>query len=275
MTPFTSSPLPEQLAQVVSWAEPFDALTQRLAPRFARTEARQHMREYLQGLLSPIKRKNGWQLAEYLGNATPYGIQHLLGRAQWDADLVRDDLQRYLLEHLQDPQSVGVLDESGSLKRGDKSVGVARQYAGTAGRVENSQIGVFLTYASPKGHSFLDRELYLPKEWTDDQERCREAAIPQEVTFATKPQLAQRMLERAFEAGLSLALVTGDSVYGGHPTLRHFLEARPQPYVLAVAKEERLCIGSQPRRADDLAASLPASDWQRLRAGQGARGSRL
>ena len=166
-------------------------------------------------------------------------------------------------------------DESVFLKKGSKSAGVARQYSGTAGRVENCQIGVFLTYASPKGHTFLDRELYLPKEWTDDRARCQEAAVPEEVTFATKPQLAQRMLQRAFEAGISLAFVTGDTVYGSSRDLRQWLEARRQPYVLAVAKDERLWRGSQQVRAEEMAASLPASEWRTLSAGEGAKGPRL
>jgi SRSO17 transposase len=151
---------------------------------------------------SPVERKNGWQLAGQAGDTAPYGVQHLLGRAQWDADAVRDDLQTYVVQHLADPEAVLILDETGFLKKGVKSAGIARQYSGTAGRIENCQIGVFLAYASPKGRTFLDRELYLPKTWTDDAKRCQAAGIPDEVKFATKLQLGRRMLERAFAAGI-------------------------------------------------------------------------
>jgi SRSO17 transposase len=180
----------------------------------------------MQELMSPVERKNGWQVAEEVGQTTPYAMQHLLDRAKWDCDGVRDALCAYIWETLADPNPVLVIDETGFLKKGDKSVGVQRQYSGTAGRIENCQVGVFLSYASSRGHTLLDRELYLPKSWIDNQERCREAHVPTSVTFATKPELAQRMLERTLDSALPVAWVTGDTVYGSSQKLRASLEAR-------------------------------------------------
>src|SRR5215469_2173934 len=192
-------------AEVASWTAGWDEIQERIGPRFARSEHRQRMRRSVDGVLSPVERKNGWQLAEQAGEARPYGMQRLLAGAKWDAEAVRDDLRGYVVEHLSDARAVLVLDETGFLKQGPKSVGVKRQYSGTAGRIENCQIGVFVTYASPQGHVLLDRELYLPQEWADDAERRREAGVPEEVRFATKPQLARRMLARA--AGVPAAWV--------------------------------------------------------------------
>ena len=215
------------MTAIAAWTEDFTALLAQVGPRFARSEARRHAADYLRGLLSHTARKNGWQLAETVGDATPYGIQQFLYRAAWDPDAVRDDLRAYVVEHLGDPQGVLVVDETGFLKKGSKSAGVQRQYSGAAGRTENCQIGAFLTYASPRGHTFLDRALYLPASWTDDRARCRAAGIPDDVAFATKPALAQAMLERALESGVPAAWVTADSVYGDVKYLRVWLEARP------------------------------------------------
>lgn len=178
-------------------------LERRLAPYCERAEPRRRAMAYLRGLLSPAERKNSWQVAEMSGDATPYGVQHLLRRALWDPEAVRDALRHYIMQHLGDPEAVLVLDETGFLKKGRHSAGVARQYSGTAGRVENCQIGVFLGYASRLGHALLDRELYVPQEWTEDPERCQQAGIPADRRFATKPQLARQMLARAFAAGTS------------------------------------------------------------------------
>jgi SRSO17 transposase len=186
--------------------------------------------------MSQASRKNGWQVAEEMGETTPYAMQHLLDRARWDGDRVRDELRVYVQETLASPHAVLVIDETGFLKKGCKSAGVQRQYSGTAGRIENCQIGVFLAYTSSRGHTLLDRELYLPKSWTDNQERCREAHVPEGVTFATKPELAWRMLERTLDAGFSVAWVTGDTVYGSAQSLRTALEARRQAYALAVTR---------------------------------------
>src|SRR5258707_3999999 len=219
------SPVMEQLgsgqeltqAEVASWTAGWDEIQERIGARFARSEQRQRMRRYVDGLLSPVERKNSWQLAEHAGEARPYGMQRLLAGAKWDADAVRDDLRAYVLEQLGDPRAVLVIDETGFLKQGTKSVGVNRQYSGTAGRIENCQIGVFLTYAAPEGHVLLDRELYLPREWADDPDRRQEAGVPEAVTFATKPQLARRMLARALAAGVPAASPDGRQHLRGGP----------------------------------------------------------
>ena len=249
-------------------------MARRLAPYFARSQSRDRVLAYLRGLLSEAERKNSWQVAEVCGESTPYGFQYLLSRADWDADAVRDELHTYLRQHLGDPHGVLVLDETGFLKKGRYSAGVARQYSGTAGKVDNCQIGVFLSYASPLGHALLDRELYLPQAWTGDRERCRQAGIPEDRHFATKPQLAQQMLARAFAAGVPAAWVTGDSVYGDNRQLRRWLEAQPQAYVLAVSGKEYVGLGAQPRQVKALLASLPVEGWTRLSAGDGAKGPR-
>src|SRR5919112_6078594 len=180
-----------------SWSEELEAVGNRLSDHFARSEVRQRAQDYLRGLLSEAERKNSWQLAEVAGNATPYGIQHLLGRANWDADAVRDELRSYVVERLADDESVLVVDETGFIKKGDKSVGVKRQYTGTVGKRENCQVGVFVAYASERGQAFIDRELYLPEEWAEDKKRRERAGVPEQVGMRTKPELAKEMLRRA------------------------------------------------------------------------------
>jgi SRSO17 transposase len=249
-------------------------IARRLAPYFARSESRQRALAYLQGLLSEAERKNSWQVAEVCGEPTPYGFQYLLSRADWDANAVRDELRTYILQHLGDSKGVLVLDETGFLKKGQHSAGVARQYTGTVGKVENCQIGVFLSYASRLGHALVDRELYVPAEWAHNRERCRQAGIPGDQPFATKPQLACQMLARAFAAGLPAKWVAGDSVSGGDRRLRLWLEARPQAYVLAVSGKEYVWLGPQQRQVKTLLASLPVAGWTRLSAGDGAKGPR-
>jgi SRSO17 transposase len=249
-------------------------MARRLAPYFARSGSRQHALAYLQGLLSEAERKNSWQVAEVCGEPTPYGFQYLLSRADWDADAVRDELRLYVMQHLGDPTGVLVLDETGFLKKGEHSAGVARQYSGTAGKVENCQIGVFLSYTSLLGHVLLDRELYVPKEWSAEGARCRQAGIPSDRPFATKPQLACQMLARAFAAGVPAQWVTGDSVYGGDRRLRLWLEGQPRAYVLAVSGQEYVWIGWQQRQVKTLLATLPEEGWTRLSAGDGAKGPR-
>jgi SRSO17 transposase len=249
-------------------------IERRLAPYFERAEPRQRAMAYLRGLLSPAERKNSWQLAEVSGDATPYAFQHLLRRALWDPEAVRDELRRYLIQHLGDPEAVLVIDETGFLKKGRHSAGVARQYSGTAGRIENCQIGVFLGYASRLGQALLDRELYLPKEWTNAPTRCQQAGIPADRRFATKPQLAQHMLQRALAAGVPGRWVTGDSVYGNDRRLRLWLEAQPWAYVLAVSGQEYVWRGWQQRQVKTLLAALPEDRWTRLSAGDGAKGPR-
>ena len=190
----------DEVAEVARWADGIEQVHQCIAGRFRRPEPRRRALSYLRGLLSPVERKNGWQLAEQAGDATPDGVQRLLYNYRWDADQVRDDHRDYVVEHLGDANGVLVVDETGFLKKGDKSAGVQRQYSGTAGRIENCQVGVFLAYASTKGRALLDRELYLPQVWADDRERRREAGVPEDAVFRTKPRLAQLMLGRALEA---------------------------------------------------------------------------
>jgi SRSO17 transposase len=264
----------EDRAVVPGGAAYLDDIERRLAPYFERAEPRQRAIAYLRGLLSPTERKNSWQLAEISGDATPYAFQHLLRRALWDPDAVRDELRRYVIQHLGDPGAVLVIDETGFLKKGRHSAGVARQYSGTAGRIENCQIGVFLGYAGQLGQALLDRELYLPKEWTDDPARCQQAGIPAERRFATKPQLAQHMLQRALAAAVPARWVTGDSVYGNDRRLRLWLEAQPHAYVLAVSGQEYVWLGWQQRQVKTLLATLPEDRWTRLSAGDGAKGPR-
>ena len=267
------------IEEVRAWAAGLEALHARIAGRFARAEPRQRALAYLRGLLGNVGRKNGWQLAEHAGERTPDGMQRLLSTADWDPDLVRDDLRAYVVEHLGDPQAVLVVDETGFLKKGTTSVGVQRQYSGTAGKVDNCQLGVFLAYASAKGRAMIDRELYLPEGWTEDPERCQAARVPEEIGFLTKPQLAQLMLERALDAGVPAAWVTADEVYGGSPALREWLEDRGVWHVLAVKCTELLAVDGPPgpmrQRAAQLAAAVPASQWIACSAGHGAKGRRL
>jgi SRSO17 transposase len=256
------------------WQADLEELLGRVAARFGRVEPRRRARAFVLGLLSDLPRKNCWTLAEHAGDASPDGMQHLLARAAWDHDGVRDDVRAYVVEHLGDPGAVLVVDETGDLKKGTATVGVQRQYTGTAGRVENAQVAVLLVYASPAGHAVIDRELYLPRSWTRDPERRRAAGVPAQVGFATKPALAQAMLTRALEAGVPAAWVTGDEVYGADPRLRACLEARGIGYVLAVACDHPIVAGGDPYRADALLQRVPARAWQCVSAGTGAKGHR-
>ena len=273
------------VADVTVWADELDRVHARIGPHFHRAEPRQRAGAYLQALLSSTERKNGWQVAEYSGAATPDGMQRLLQSSRWDVEAVRDVLRASVLETLGTEASVVVLDETGFVKKGVKSAGVQRQYSGTAGRIENCQIGVFLAYATPAGHALIDRELYLPTRWATDTERRREAAIPEDVVFATKPQLAQQMLERLVARDVQPAWVTGDEVYGGDRALRRWLEEQHQPFVLAVRSTEavwfadgaaptgRLALGRS-RPVKEVAATLSEDQGQRRSAGDGAKGPR-
>lgn len=263
------------LADVQQWSHELTAMHARIAERFVRAEPRQRALAYLRGLLSGVERKNGWQLAEEAGELRPDGMQRLLSTAYWDADAVRDDLRQYVVEHLGDPAAILVIDETGFLKKGTKSVGVKRQYSGTAGRIENCQIGVFLAYSTEQGHVLLDRALYLPQEWAADTARRSEAGVPETTTFATKPQLARQVLDRAFTAEVPCAWVTGDEAYGGDRSLRVWLEQQERPFVLAVRKNEPLWMpGFVQVPAEDVLAHLPENAWQRRSAGAGAKGER-
>jgi SRSO17 transposase len=266
---------------VRSWTEELEEVDERIAARFARSEVRERARDYLRGLLSAAERKNGWQLAEVVGNSTPYGLQHLLGRANWDTGAVRDDLREYVIEHLVGHESVLVVDETGFIKKGDKSVGVKRQYTGTVGKRENCQVGVFLAYASCRGQAFIDRELYLPVEWVDDTERREQAGVPEEVGMRTKPELAKEMLGRALEGGVKARWVVADSVYGDTRRLGMFLEEREQPYVLALSGKAHVWAGFYQHRVSGVLEALRQGElstgesWERLSAGNGSKGPRL
>lgn len=266
------------VADLQEWADGLDEIAALIAPRFARSEPRTTARAYLTGLLSGVERKNSWTLSEHAGHQVPDGMQRLLSTADWNPDEVRDDLRDYVARHLGDPDGVLIIDETGFLKKGTRSAGVARQYSGTAGRVENCQIGVFLTYATDHGRTFLDRELYLPKTWTDDADRCATAGVPNGRGFATKPDLAATMITHALDAGVPARWVTGDSVYGKSYRLRTTLEARGMFYVLAVPVNHHVIakqgfIGTE-YRADELIASLSGRSWRTRSAGDGAKGQR-
>jgi SRSO17 transposase len=251
-----------------------------LRPHFQRTEAHQHASDYLRGLLADVERKNGWQLAEQAGYDHPRGIQRVLDRYAWDADAVRDDLRRFVIAELSEPGGILVVDETGFPKQGTHSAGVARQYSGTLGKIANCQVGVFVGYAGRKGHVALDRELFIPQEWFSDRERCRNAGIPDDVAHQTKPQLALAMLERALDAGVPAAWVTGDEVYGSDSKLRRALEERGERYVLAVRSNQPLSTWppyGAPRQSTvaAMAAMVPSDAWQRLSCGEGAQGPRV
>src|SRR6266704_1455550 len=263
----------EELSLIRQGAQALAELSGRIAPRFGRVEVRSRVGRYLRGLLATVERKNGWQLAEELGDPNAHGVQRLLAEAEWDEEAVRDDWRAYVIEHLGEAGGVLVVDETGFVKKGKKSAGVARQYSGTAGRWENSQIGVFLLYASTKGYAFIDRALYLPEEWTADRVRCREASIPDEVGFATKGELAQQMLARAFAAGVPADWVLGDTIYG-YDEMRMVLQQQ-QNYVLAVPETHTVWVQGRQQPVGLLAALLPQEAWVVLSAGEGSKGSRL
>ncbi|MEU8975942.1 IS701 family transposase [Streptomyces monashensis] len=247
----------------------------RIAGRFGRYEPRLRAGRLVLGLLSDLPRKNCWTIAEWAGEASPHGMQHLLCRAAWDAEAVRDDVREYVVEHLHDEAAVLVVDETGDVKKGIHTVGVQRQYTGTAGRIENSQVAVYLVYAGARGHAAVDRELYIPRSWTGDPDRCRAAGLGEDTVFATKPDLALRMIERFWDAGHRVGWVTGDEVYGGNPRLRAALEERGIGYVLAMACSAEVPTSAGRFRADALVKKVPKRAWQKLSAGRGAKGQRF
>ena len=258
------------------WQAEFSAVLDRIAPRFARYEALRHAGELLAGMVSGLDRKNCWTIAEHRGAATPDGLQHLLARASWDADDVRDDLRDYVVDAFGDRGAILVVDETGDVKKGVHSVGVQRQYSGTAARVENCQVAVYLTYAAPRGHALIDRALYLPKSWSHDTARCADAGIPKDKQgFATKPTLAATLIDRAVAAKVPAGWVAGDEVYGADPRLRAVIRGHGLGYVMAIAANRRVPTGAGPIRVDALPALIPAHAWQTHSAGAGAHGPRL
>lgn len=273
-----SPPMPEELTQIAGWRDEFDRLHARLRPHTARSRTHEQMKLHLQGVMGKAERRNGWHLAEAAGDQSPYAMQHLLSRSSWDVEGVREEIRRYVREGLGQIRA-RIVDESGFLKKGTKSAGVARQYSGTAGRVENCQIGVFLAYATTSECAYVDAQLYLPQDWTKDPERCREAGIPKNVAFQTKPQLALRMLERAHDVDGPVPWVLGDEVYGKSEELRRGLESRKQGYVLAVSCNLSVRLpgrkAREAQRVDQVVAGLAAEAWQCLSAGAGSKGPRL
>ena len=288
-----------EVDEIEKWADEFTRFQQRFAGLFGRSEGREQAAKYVRGLLSPVERKNGWQVAEAVGDPTPDATQRLLYSTQWDADGARNELQRFVIEVLGDAEGIGVVDETGFLKKGTKSAGVQRQYSGTAGKCENCQVGVFLSYATAQGHTFLDRRLYLPESWCADRERCQAAKIPPAVGFASKATLARQMLEQAWARGVPMRWVTGDEVYGAAADLRQSIAQHGRWYVFAVRTHLTLWPtrprvgvpawqgqGRPPTRAKVLAdtqpplpvvavaAAWPASRWQRLTVAAGAKGPR-
>jgi len=258
------------------WWTQFGALIDRIGPRFSRYEPLRHAAGLMLGMVSGLDRKNCWTIAEHRGDRSPDGLQHLLSRAKWDAEAVRDDLRDYVVDAFGDPGAVLVVDETGDVKKGTATVGVQRQYSGTAGRIENAQVAVYLTYAAPRGHALIDRALYLPKSWAEDADRCQEAGIPTDRRgFATKPTLANMLISRAVEANTPAAWVAGDEVYGADPTLRAAIRGHGLGYVLAVSANRRVPTEAGPIRVDALPAMLPARAWQKHSAGAGSHGHRL
>lgn len=280
------------LGELGHWIICLFHLHQRLRPHFARPEVHQHVLLYLQAILSDIPRKNGWQIAEHARQGRPYGMQRLLSRAVWDEDGVRDDLRTLVGQSLHPPALMAgyashealwpvlVIDESCFPKRGRHSAGVAPQYCGCTGRVENCQVGVFLSYVTEKGHALIDRELYLPEDWCADLPRGQAAHIPATVSFRTKPELAKQMIQRAQSASVPIRWVVADTVYGHSPDLRLFLEEQGDAYALAVPSIEVVCVQTHAGiRLSDVGSltrqELRASDWQRLSQSLGTKGERL
>lgn len=260
---------------LAGWRANLDRLVAESSTVFRRVEVRQRFGRVLAGFLGTAERKNGWQLAEAIGENEPHGVQRLLAEAVWDADTLRDVLRRYVVAQLGAPDGVLVIDESGFLKKGTHSVGVARQYTGTAGKIENCQVGVFLTYASARGHAFLDRALYLPAAWAEDRERLTAAGVPASVAFATKPELARRMVAEAIAADVPHSWVVGDSGYGDDGALRGDLEGRGEAYALGVSSHHGIWEGGEHRTVREDVATWPATAWTRLSAGRGSQGERL
>lgn len=286
-------------AELQEWGEDFEVFHERFAPIFGRKEPREQAQKYIRGLLAPVERKNSWQLAEAVGEAIPDATQRLLYQSRWEADEARDELERYVSEVFGEEEGIGVVDETGFIKKGQHSVGVKRQYSGTAGKIENCQVGTFLSYVSSRGQVLLDRRLYLPEQWCDDAERRARAKVPETVVFQTKPQQAVEMLEHAWVQGVPIRWVTGDEVYGDAPELRASIRAAGRWYVLGVRSHTPVWLErpgvEQPgpggsgrprtkaRLVEGAAAALPLiavvaawsePRWQRLTVSEGSQGPR-
>ncbi|MEU4219601.1 IS701 family transposase [Actinoplanes sp. NPDC026623] len=258
------------------WQAGLDDLFALVAGRFSRVEPRRLAFAYVRGLLAPLERRNGWTIAEHAGRGSPNAVQEMLYSPCWDPDLVRDDVRDYLVEHLGDPEGVLIADDTGFVKKGIRSAGVQRQYSGTAGKVENCQIGTFLAYASARGRALIDRELYLPKSWTTDPDRCTKAAVPQGAEFATKPQHAKAMIERAVAAGVPFAWFTADEAFGQNPGLRDWLQEQDIAYVMATRNDDEVPAGLHTLSpVKTMIGRVRAGAWQRMSCGDGAHGPRV
>lgn len=261
---------------LAEWQAGLDDLFALVASRFYRVEPRRLAFAYIRGLLAPLERRNGWTIAEHAGRRSPNAVQEMLYSPCWKPDLVRDDVRDYLVKHLGSGDGVLIADDTGFVKKGVRSAGVQRQYSGTAGKVENCQIGTFLAYATPKGRALIDRELYLPKSWTDDRQRCERAAVPDDVGFATKPQQARTMIERAVAAKVPFAWFTADEAFGQNPGLRDWLHEQDIAYVMATRNDDEVPAGLHTDRpVKDMIADIRAGAWQRLSCGDGAHGPRV
>lgn len=271
--PFLTGSALEALSE---WSNVLKSFQSRLGQYFARAEVRQTAFDYLQALLSPVSRKNGWQMAEQVGHKAPYRFQHLLGRARWDAAAMTAEVRDYVLEHLGKEGTILAVDETGFIKQGEHSVGVQVQHCSLTGRLENCQVGVFLAYVSPHGHTLIDHRLYLPQSWANDADRRAKVGVPESVRFATKPQLAKQMLQSAFDSGLRPDWVVADEVYGNDGKLWWWLEQEhQQPYLLTVGSQHSVAIGYQQYRSKTLVQSLQPQQWLRLSCGNGTKGERL
>ncbi len=260
---------------IEAWEASLEGLFSRVTECFRSDESATQARRYLTGLLSGVERKNGWTLAEHAGDPAPHKMQRLLNSYAWNADMMRNVIRSYILENLSEPDGVFVVDETGFVKKGTESAGVQRQYSGTAGRIENCQLGVFAAYVSGKGRALIDRRLYLPVSWTNDPARCRAAGVPKNTTFATKPALAQAMAADAWQAGARFAWFAADEAYGNSPILRNWLEAHDVGYVLAVACSHQVSTATGRHRVDALASLVPSRAWETYSAADGSKGPRL
>jgi len=270
----------EWSGSLLEWERALNGLKDRLAPVFGRADVRRTASAFLDGLLSGVERKTGWLMSEQAGHEQPYRMQSLIGRSHWAADGLRDAVRRYVIDELASEDGVLVVDDTGFVKKGQHSVGVARQYSGTAGRIENCQVGVFLAYASRFGQALIDRRLYLPKDWAEDPDRRRKTQVPDEVTFATKPQIACDMIAATLDTGMACAWVLADAAYGSDSRLRRMLEAREQPYVLAVRSNHCLRMlsdewGLVQTEPAEMADELAPEEWAALAAGEGSKGMRF
>ena len=269
---FPSGP---SLDAIEKWNKSLRTFQKRLGIYFSRSEAQASAFDYIQTLLCPVERKNGWQMAEEAGHLNPYRFQHLLGRSQWDSNALLKEVRRYVVEHLNDDTAIFAIDETAFLKKGTQSVGVQRQYCGLTKQIENCQVGVFLAYISSKGHSLIDRRLYLPKSWSDDRSRCKKAKVPEELKFATKIELAKQMLQSAFEAEIRPAWFVADEVYSSNGSFWYWLEQEArQPYVLTVSKQQPTALNFKTYRAEEFVSKLEPDDWKRLSCGKGTKGER-